>query len=440
MRQVLVAAAVVGLAGASAGVSPVMAQTAGITIEQYRSDDPMLSLGSFAFAGGKTLALTVGVGSGAFRRPTDPPFQIWAVGDRGPNIACSEAKEVTGVERATLCAAANNGRIYPRPGYSPSIYGLRLLPGTGRFVVTDVLPIKDASGVPVDGLLNPLTVATTEIPLDGAGARLAQNANAVDAEGVVRLADGSFWVGEENGPSLIQISAEGRILARHVPAGTEGDFRGAAYPVQGTLPAILAKRATNRGIESIAIDPDERLIWTIVQNPLMNPDAAAYRDARNARILAFDRAAGRVVAQYVYQMEPVSAYQRDRATTNNTVRISEMLALGGGRFVVLERTELTTKLYEISVAGATNILGTRWDDAATRPSLEQSNDLAPTGVVPVAKTLRFDSHLHPEIPTKIEGLAILGDGSLMMINDDDFGITGGSTIISVVRGTGIRMQ
>ena len=43
-----------------------------------------------------------------------------------------------------------------------------------------------------------------------------------------------------------------------------------------------------------------------------------------------------------------------------------------GRFVVLERIDRTTKLQRISLAGATNILGSAWDDAATSPSLEQT--------------------------------------------------------------------
>ena len=34
-------------------------------------------------------------------------------------------------------------------------------------------------------------------------------------------------------------------------------------------------------------------------------------------------------------------------------------------------------------------------------------------------------------------MALLGDGALAIINDDDFGITGGRTQIVVLRGTGI---
>ena len=87
------------------------------------------------------------------------------------------------------------------------------------------------------------------------------------------------------------------------------------------------------------------------------------------------------------------------------------MAIGLDRLVVLERTEQTTKLYEVDLAGATNIAGTRWDDAATSPSLEQT-DVAAAKIKPVPKTLRLDTADFPDIVGKTEGMALLGDGSL----------------------------
>ena len=97
----------------------------------------------------------------------------------------------------------------------------------------------------------------------------------------MRLADGTFWIGDENGPSIAHFAADGRMIVRHVPQGTEGEFAGARYDVKGTLPAILAKRAINRGIESMAVSPDERFLYFIMQNPLANPDVKTYQQAKN---------------------------------------------------------------------------------------------------------------------------------------------------------------
>jgi hypothetical protein len=398
------------------------------------SDDTLLALGTYSFEGGKTLNLTVGIGSGAFRHPGDPPNVIWTVGDRGPNIACSEMKGIAGVDFAP-CKGVRNGRVYPTPAYSPSIYRV-LLTADGKFRVTDVITLKDRDGRPLSGLLNPLKTAATENAMDGRGKPLAHDHNGIDAEAIVRLADGTFWIGEENGPSLAHFAADGRMLARHVPTGTEGEFAGAAYEVRGTLPAILTRRAINRGIETLAISPDERFLYFVMQNPLANPDVPAYQKAKNTRLFKLERATMRVVGEYVYTLDDPRTFRRDPSERQNDPRISEMMAVGLDRLIVLERTEQTTKLYEIELGGATDIAGGPWDDPGTRPTLEQV-ELAAAGIRPVSKTLRFDSAGLPEMAGKTEGIALLGDGSLLLINDDDFGIAGGRTQIVVVRGIGI---
>jgi hypothetical protein len=400
------------------------------------SDDTLLRLGPYAFEGGKTLNLTVGIGSSAFRHPSDPPNVIWTLGDRGPNIACSEMKEIAGVELAA-CKEVKNGRVYPTPSYAPSIY--RVLIMENSFQVTDVITLKDRNGRPLSGLLNPLKTAATDTGLDGTGKPLPYDLNGIDVEAIVRLADGTFWIGEENGPSLSHFSADGRLLVRHVPQGTEGEFAGAHYDVKGTLPAILAKRAINRGIESLAISPDQRFLYTLMQNPLANPDTAAYQKAKNSRLLKIERATMRIVGEYVYTLDDPKSFRRDPSDKQNDPRISEMMAIGLDRLIVLERTEQTTKLHEVDLAGATNIASSKWDDVATRPSLEQS-EAAAVGIKPVSKALRFDSTDFPEMVGKTEGMALLGDGSLALINDDDFGITGARTQIVIVKGTGIRRR
>jgi len=115
-----------------------------------------------------------------------------------------------------------------------------------------------------------------------------------------------------------------------------------------------------------------------------------------------------------------------------------MRALGADRLLVLERTDKTTKLHENALAGATDILGSRWDDPAAEKSLEAQNDLSGTGVTPVKKTLRFDSADFKNVPDKLEGIAILGNGDVALINDNDFGITGEKTQVVVLSGSGIK--
>ena len=315
----------------------------------YTSDDTLLRIGPFTFEGGKTLNLTVGIGSGAWRGPKDPANVIWTVGDRGPNIACSEMKQIAGIDFAP-CKGVRNGRVYPTPSYAPSIYRVMLL-DNGTFRVTDVITLKDRDGNPLSGMLNPLKTAATENAMDGTGKPLPRELNGFDAEGIVRLADGSFWIGDENGPSIAHFSADGRMIARHVPQGTEGEFAGARYDVKGTLPAILAKRAINRGIESMAVSPDENFLYFIMQNALANPDVKTYQAAKNIRLFKIERASMKVVGEYVYTLDDPMSFRRDPSKRQNDPRISELMAIGLDRLVVLERTELTTKLYEVQLDG-----------------------------------------------------------------------------------------
>lgn len=409
------------------------AQAADVTT--LESDDPLNTWRSVTYPNGAEASFTVGLGSGAFRHPADPANAIWVVSDRGPNFTCKAAKKIMGEESQPLCKDIKRSRFYPTPDYTPSIYRLELNEQDGSFAIKDVISLKTASGVAITGLLNPQTVAITDAALNAAGEKLAYDADTIDAEGLVRLDDGGFWIGEEMGPSILHVAPDGRIVKRFVPADAVEDYAGADTEISATLPAILSKRQPNRGIESMAISPDGAFLYFMVQNPLANPDADAYKAAKNTRIFKFDRAAEELVGEYVYQLDDPESFALDPSDKQNSPRISEVTALGLDRLLVLERTNGTTKLHEVSLEGATNILGSAWDDVATAPSLEQTNDLSGTEVTPVTKTLRFDTATDaPDAPTKLEGVAFLGDGAMALINDNDFGIKGDPTKVIIVRG------
>lgn len=404
-------------------------------VQVLTSKDPKLAWKSVALPNGKTGAYTHGIGSGAFRHPTDPPNVIWTVGDRGPNFTCSEGQAIVGKELADLCRKQKNGRIYPTPEYAPSIYKLELDTAAKSFKVLDIIEIKTKSGKPISGLANPQTKASKDTAIDLNGKALADHPDNLDVEGIVRMADGTFWVGDEMGPSIAHLSADGRILKRIVPADQLDDYMSSEGEVIGALPAILSKRQGNRGIESMTMSPDEKFLYFIVQNPLANPNAKAYQQAKNTRLFKYDPATNKVVGQFVYQLDDPQTFALDPSDRQNDPRISELAALGGDRFLVLERTDGTTKLHEISLAGATDIAGAKWDDVATSPSLEQQNDLTKLSVVPVKKTLRFDTARDfKQALGKIESIAFLGDGTMVLINDNDFAIKGEETQILLVKG------
>ena len=303
--------------------------------------------------------------------------------------------------------------------------------GDGVNIAARLESAADPGGIYVSGSAYDQVRNKTEAAFDKGGQQLPFDPNGLDTEGLVRLKDGTFWIGEEYGPSLVHVAADGKIIERLVPQGLEGDLSGTTYTVTGSLPSILMKRQLNRGIEGIALAPDESALYTIVQNPLANPDADAYKTASATRILKLDLANRQVVGEYVYTLDPAESFKNDKSDKQSDVRISELTAVGVDQLVVLERIAKTTKLQAIDLSAATNILGTDWDKAETAPSLEQiaAADLVAKGVTPVTKKLWLDSSTYPELPEKVEGVAIVDGKELVLINDDDFGIEGAKTRI-----------
>lgn len=400
------------------------------------------SLGSVAFEGGKTLNLTTGFGSGAYHRPGDPANVFYTVTDRGPNIACEETLAVIGIDN--FCNGDLAGKVFPLPEFTPTIYKIALK--QSRFsdeVSYDILakiPLKDSAGVPITGLPNPFTQTDTENAYDVNGHLIGFDVNGLDVEALVTLKNGSFWIAEEYGPSIAQVAADGRILQRIVPQSLEQDLASASYPVAGLLPDILKHRKLNRGAESIAVTPDNKFLYFALQNPLANPNADTYKTSRNVRVLKLklDKRGGveAVVGEFVYVMDTAQTFAdvaNNRgdvsaavANKQSEVKVSEMFALGEDDLVVLERISNTTKLYRANLKTADNILGTALDDVTTSPSLEQVRDTARINAKPAAKKLVFNSLTDVAdgvLPSKVEGVTLLDDRHVLLINDNDFGIT-----------------
>ncbi|MDJ1159725.1 esterase-like activity of phytase family protein [Chelatococcus sp. SYSU_G07232] len=399
-----------------------------ITITPLKAPSP--PLGEATFPNGRTLPLNMGYGSAAFRAAGDPEGVIWTVTDRGPNIDCGEAKETVGLTEKELCGGDRNAKIFPQPAFVPTIHKLQIATD-GAVTVLATLPLRDRSGRPVTGLPNPLKAANTEGAFDTGGKALPFDPSGLDSEALVRLADGSFWIGEEYGSSILEVAPDGTIRRRLVPRGIDKDLSGAEYDVVPALPAIVAKRQLNRGIENLALSPDEAFLYVLMQSPLANPDAAAYRASANVRLWKIERASGTVVSEYVYRLDDPATFRADnagKAQKQNDVRLSEMVAVGPDRLLVLERINKTTKLYLVDLSSGTPVPAS-YDETATMPSLEQLSvaDLGKAGIRPLAKSLILDSDDFTGFPAKVEGLARLSERELIMVSDSDFGVTGAGT-------------
>lgn len=224
---------------------------------------------------------------------------------------------------------------------------------------------------------------------------------------------------EEYSPSILKIGADGKVIRRFVPAGL--DTTGTAYPVSATLPAILAKRKINRGFEGLGLTPDGRTLYAIVQSPLSNPDKATGEASRQTRIITIDTASEQVTGEYVYRFEVVNTLD-SQTTTQDDMKSSALVVVDPKTLLVEERTDRVARLYRVDLTGAQNILGGKYDDLTTTPSLEALTDPSPPDVTILPKTLLVDLAAISGVPGKVEGVALVNCTTIAIANGNDFNI------------------
>ena len=351
------------------------------------------------------------------------PLRFWAVTDRGPN--------------GTVKTSAGKRRTLLAPDFVPTIVALDVeRDGSGRprsIAVAGTTPLAGRTGRPLSG--RPNGIGNDEPILDAAGEQaVATDPNGIDSEGLIRLRDGSFWMAEEYRPSLLEVSAEGRVARRYVPRGhalPEADME-----VVDVLPAAYGSRRDNRGFEALAVSPDESRLWALVQSPLDHPRPKAAKATGNVRLLAFDLRTKRPAAEHLYRLgDPADPNYLTKGAPPADGKLCAMAAVGPDALLVLEQSEEgIARLYHCSLTGASDTLGR----AADAPPLEEVADLAAAGIVPVTKRLVADlAPLRPRMiadvyrdavpdpataELKLEGMAVVGPRQIAIVNDNDFGV------------------
>ncbi|MGO3701524.1 esterase-like activity of phytase family protein [Halomonas sp.] len=373
-----------------------------------------------------------GFGSAMTAHPTDST-RFYALTDRGPN--------------ANFVGDYGKGKIFPTPDYTPRI-GLFELQTNGVIEQVTTILLKRPDGTEISGLPNSLALGGTgETPYHANGQPIlvddSQPYNEVtnpirlddyglDGEGLVALSDGTFWVSDEYGPHMVHFDAEGREIGRINPFADDDR-------VEMNLPAEFANRRANRGMEGLAITPDEKTLVGIMQSTLYNPGSTV-KDLDITRIVTVNLDSGET-GQYLYRQE------------QNQNSNSELVALSATEFLVLERDgrflsggpdgdeaaapDAQKQVYRIDLASGTNL-----ETVAANGDLKQDAELgltlagktleevvleqgwsalASAGIEPVSKSLVVDMVAEVNYPhDKMEGLWVIDDQRLGVLNDDDF--------------------
>ena len=134
------------------------------------------------------------------------------------------------------------------------------------------------------------------------------------------------------------------------------------------LPALLHMQAAQQGprqngvLEGLAFADDFRSLYASVEEPLYEdgPVAGTGDSTAWTRLIRYDVASRKPVAQYAYQIEPV-AYAAQPAGAFKINGISDILAVGTHQLLVVERSfstgriDCVVKVFLADLSGATDI-------------------------------------------------------------------------------------
>ena len=356
---------------------------AGVRIEKLDwSDEP---LDAIELPKAK-LQLTLGLGSGLSARDG----RVFAVTDRGANLFVSQAVDDYGLTHLESLRGIRDAKIMPMPDAGPEITELKVEGGAVRLVKH--FPLRTRSGRRLSG--RALPGGEMEQVFDVDGRPVQPDALGADTEAIAAMPDGSFFLAEEYGPSLLKADANGVVSERWVAAGREGGFVHPDITVRGVLPAIAARRRVNRGFEALAVSADGAFLYLALQS------APAGESEDFVPVWKLDAGTGALAGEWRYPFDPPSGFRRDAARRKvgpGDLKICEFAWAGEDRLIVLERIAHSTKLYEV--------------DLRRLPE----------------KTLLVSSDDYPEIGPDIEGMALMSPTEILICSDNDFGVEGADT-------------
>jgi hypothetical protein len=374
-----------------------------------------------------------GYGSDMVKHPENAS-QFYVLTDRGPN--------------ATYTGDQGTGKVFPVADYTPRI-GLFEIQDNGDVKIIKDILLKRPDGTLITGLPNSSALGGTgETPYsvldDGSVEVLRENMSlpynetsnpillddyGLDGEGLVALSDGTFWVSDEYGPHIVHFDIDGTEIGR-INAFANDDR------TTFSLPAEFSNRRANRGMEGLAVTPDEKTLVGIMQSTMYNPSSAV-KALDIVRIVTVNIETGSI-SQYLYQQEKTQNSQ------------SGIFALSATEFVVIERdgaffasdADAMKHLYKIDISAATDLetitnadvwfqdpnLGLTKDGQTLEEVVLNEGWEGLTSITPVTKTFVTDLVVEVQYPhDKLEGMWLINESTIGVINDDDFAtwVTGG---------------
>ncbi len=362
-------------------------------------------------------------------KAADGSLEFYAITDRGPN---GDGPKVPASVLTAGASGTLDAKFFPAPSFSPAIGVISV--GKDGAILKSSMPIRFDANNKASGLPLPAgkVGATQEVPLNDA-AKFDPKGKAIfsdyglDTEAIAYdAARNLLWVSDEYGPFIVKIDAStGTVLKKYQPGSGATD-----------LPAVLAKRRANRGMEGLSLEPGSGKLQGFIQSPLDDGKAnivvpgASQASSENIRDYAklvrwveFDPSTEKT-RLFAYPIDP--AHYQGGKTGN--AKLGDLVALGNNKFIVIEQGagadgKVFNRLMLVQIpANASDI-------AAISADLEKSsmtggavNGVNYAEIVTLKKTLLLDLNATGWSAEKAEGLALVDEFTLALSNDDDFGL------------------
>jgi hypothetical protein len=326
--------------------------------------------------------------------------------------------------------------------------------------LTDTILLTDAAGGPLTGLdpseggIRRAANGFPDLP------QAASGRASMDAESLVLLPAGGFFIGDEYGPYIYRFSAAGRMLAAirppeafipkrkgrdHFSSNNPGP--GAAAPDPGNPES---GRQNNQGFEGLALTPDGRFLVAALQSATRQDGGTSQETRQYARLLYYDVSnlnLPRMTREYVL---PLPVFDNAEGKKRIAAQ-SELLALDETRFLLLCRdsgngygmagtTSHYRKIELVDASQATNIAGSNYDGTVpVAPGGKLADGIVPATLKPfidLNDSLQLgkfglrngEPNDRNNLSEKWEGMALVPaldpafprDFFLFVVNDNDF--------------------
>lgn len=315
---------------------------------------------------------------------------FYAITDRGPN------KKTIGPKNLPQ-------RPFVFPEFVPQIVKLEYQVRGHEVRVVERRPLIKPDSKNVRGLPNTAVLrggmTVDEQPVDTKNQILALDPWGLDPEGLALDDQGYFWLAEEYGPSLLKVAPDGKVIKRWYPQGKD-ILRGG----QPELPAFLSRRYLNRGFEAAVWLKGGKLLL------FLQSELPASSEKMWAPVVEFDTIKEITTAIYFYPLSKEGG------------KIGAASLDSSGKIYLLEQNGKTgaqawQRIFELQLANATNVLKEAQAQGLSYRVSERT--------VPIHKRESVNlMELGLQDFEKLEGLSLLSEQEMYILNDNDFDVEG----------------